>query len=76
VTFSFLSGVAADALNRRKLMLLTQTAMAALAALLAVLTWRGMTTVWPIYAISAASAAAGAFDLPARQALTPNLVPR
>jgi MFS family permease len=76
VAFSLVSGVAADALNRRKLMLLTQTAMAAFAALLAVFTWRGMTTVWPIYAISAASAAAGAFDLPARQALTPNLVPR
>ena len=76
VVFSMLSGVAADALNRRKLMLLTQTAMALLAALLARLTWHGMTRVWPIYAISAASAAAGAFDLPARQSLTPNLVPR
>jgi len=76
VAFSLLSGVAADALDRRKLMLLTQTLMAGLAALLAWLTWGGMTTVWPIYAISAASAAAGAFDLPARQALTPNLVPR
>src|SRR5262249_44218612 len=76
VAFSLLSGVAADALNRRKLMLFTQTAMAALAALLAWLTWRGLHSVWPIYAISAASAAAGAFDLPARQALTPNLVPR
>jgi MFS family permease len=76
IAFSLISGVAADALNRRKLMLLTQTAMAALAALLAWLTWHGMNTVWPIYAISAASAAAGAFDLPARQALTPNLVPR
>ena len=32
--------------------------------------------VWPVYAIAAASSAAGAFDLPARQALTPNLVPR
>lgn len=76
VAFSLLSGVAADALNRRKLMLLTQSVMAALAALLAALTWRGLESVWPIYAISAASAAAGAFDLPARQALTPNLVPR
>jgi MFS family permease len=76
VTFSLLSGVAADALNRRKLMLLTQTAMASLAALLALLTWRHLEVVWPIYAISAASAGAGAFDLPARQALTPNLVPR
>jgi len=57
-------------------MLLTQTLMAALAAVLAILTWRGLNVVWPIYAISAASAAAGAFDMPARQALTPNLVPR
>lgn len=76
VAFSMVSGVAADALNRRKLMLITQTAMLLFAALLASLTWRGMSVVWPIYAISAASAAAGAFDLPARQALTPNLVPR
>jgi MFS family permease len=76
VIFSLLSGVAADALNRRKLMLLTQTLMAACAVALALLTWRGMHHIWPIYAISAASAAAGAFDMPARQALTPNLVPR
>jgi MFS family permease len=76
VAFSLLSGVAADALNRRKLMLLTQTLMTLFAALLAYLTWRGMQSVWPIYAISAAGAAAGAFDLPARQALTPSLVPR
>ena len=32
--------------------------------------------MWPIYLLTAVSAAAGAFDLPARQALTPNLVPR
>src|SRR5262249_11102754 len=49
---------------------------AVFAALLAILTWRGLDQVWPVYAISAAGAAAGAFDLPARQALMPNLVPR
>jgi MFS family permease len=76
IGFSLLSGVAADVYDRRKLMLLTQTLMAAFAVALAMLTWRGLDTVWPIYAISAASAAAGAFDLPARQSLTPNLVPR
>ena len=76
IFFSLLSGVAADVYDRRKLMLLTQTVMAIFAAALAVLTWRGLTAVWPVYAISAAGAAAGAFDLPARQALTPNLVPR
>lgn len=76
VLFSMLSGVAADVYDRRRLMLVTQTVMAIFAGALAVLTWRGLHSVWPVYAISAASAAAGAFDLPARQALTPNLVPR
>ena len=50
--------------------------MAILAAILAVLTFRGLTAVWPVYLLTAVSAAAGAFDLPARHALTPNLVPR
>jgi len=76
VVFSLLSGVAADVYDRRKLMLVTQTVMAIFAAALAALTWRGLHSVWPVYAISAAASAAGAFDMPARQALTPNLVPR
>ena len=76
VLFSLLSGVAADVYNRRRLMLVTQSLMAMLAAGLAVITWRGLETVWPVYLLAAASSAAGAFDLPARQALTPNLVPR
>jgi MFS family permease len=76
ICFSLLSGVAADVFDRRKLMLMTQTVMAIFAAALAALTWRGLHSVWPVYAIAAASSAAGAFDLPARQALTPNLVPR
>jgi MFS family permease len=76
VVFSLISGVAADALDRRRLMLVTQTIMAALAALLAVLTFAGLSSVWPIYLLAAASSAAGAFDLPARQSLLPNLVPR
>jgi MFS family permease len=76
ILFSMISGVAADVFDRRRLMLMTQTMMAALAMVLAILTFRGLTAVWPIYLLTAVSAAAGAFDLPARQALTPNLVPR
>jgi MFS family permease len=76
VFFSLVSGVAADVYDRRKLMLVTQAVMAALAATLAILTWRGLHSAWPVYAIAAASSAAGAFDLPARQSLIPNLVPR
>jgi len=76
IFFSLLSGVAADVYDRRRLMLVTQSVMAIFAAALAALTWRGLDAVWPVYAIAAATSAAGAFDLPARQSLTPNLVPR
>ena len=76
VAFSLLSGVVADAVDRRRLMLVTQTAMAAVAAVLAIYAFRGGAQVWPIYALSALGAAAGAFDGPARQSLIPTLVPR
>src|SRR2546423_8825486 len=76
IAFSMLSGVVADAVDRRKVMLATQTAMALLAAALAALTFAGLHTVWPIYLLAALSSAAASFDGPARQALIPNLVPR
>jgi MFS family permease len=76
VVFSLISGVAADTYDRRRLMLVTQSIMAVLAGVLAVLTLRGLSVAWPVYALSACSSVAGAFDLPARQALVPTLVPR
>jgi len=76
IAFSMLSGVVADALDRRKVMLATQTVMALFAAALAALTFAGLHTVWPIYVLAALSSAAASFDGPARQALIPNLVPR
>jgi MFS family permease len=76
LVFSMISGVVADAWDRRKLMLLTQVGQTAVAVGLAVLALRGVTAVWPVYALAALSAAVGAFDLPARQALVPSLVPR
>src|SRR3990172_1845828 len=74
--FSLLAGALADTWNRRRLMLLTQTTLALLAALLAWITRTGQDTVWGIYAITAVTAGVTAFDLPARQSLIPNLVPR
>ena len=76
LAFSLLAGVVADTLNRRHLILLTQTLLGLLAALLGWLTLRGLDSVWAIYGITAASAGVAAFDLPARQSLVPNLVPR
>ncbi len=76
VGFSMVSGVVADVFDRRRVMLVTQSAMAVLAAVLAVLTVRGLAVVWPIYLLAALTSAAGSFDGPARQSLIPNLVPR
>lgn len=76
VVFSLVSGVTADALDRRKLMLITQSTLTLVAVVLAVITFRGLTVTWPIYLLSALSGAAGTFDIPARQSLIPNLVSR
>ena len=76
VVFSMVSGVVADALDRRRVLLITQTGSGLVAAALAVLTYRGLSAVWPIYALAAIGSAVSAFDLPARQALMPTLVPR
>jgi MFS family permease len=76
VLFSMLSGVVADAHDRRRLMLITQSLMALSALVLATLAFGGLSTAWPLYALTAFGAAAGAFDGPARQSLIPQLVPR
>ena len=76
VTFSLFGGVIADAMNRRKVMLLAQAAMTLFAGLLAWATLAGAASVWHLYTLTALGAAAGAIDNPARQSLFPNLVPR
>jgi len=76
IFFSMVSGVVADAWDRRRLMVFTQTASALVAVALAYLSFHGLSSVWPIYVLAALGAAAGAFDLPARAALVPMLVPR
>ena len=72
---SLAGGVVADAIDRKRLMVVTQTIMLASAALLTAGTLAGFKSVWPIYVLSAIASAATAFDTPARQALMPTLVP-
>lgn len=76
LALSLVSGAVADARDRRKLMLATQTGLALVAATLALLAFRGLAVVWPIYLLAGLGATAGSFDSPARQSLIPNLVPR
>ena len=72
---SLVGGVVADAVDRKRLMVVTQIVMLLSAALLTAGTLAGMESVWPIYILSGFASAATAFDVPARQALMPTLVP-
>jgi MFS family permease len=72
---SLLGGVIADVIDRRRLMIATQTVMLTCSAILALVTFSGLQRVWPIYLLTAIASAAWAFDTPARQALVPMLVP-
>jgi len=74
--FCLPGGAVADAVDRRRLLYVTQAIMGLAAAALALLTFTGHATLPRIYALSALTTAAGAFDGPARQAMIVNLVPR
>ncbi len=75
IVCSLAGGVVADAVDRKRLMIVTQTVMLMSAAFLTAGTLSGFESVWPIYILSAIASAATAFDIPARQALMPTLVP-
>jgi MFS family permease len=76
VIFSLVGGAVADTLNRRKILFTTQSILAVQALILAYLTFAGNITIWSIYILTALQGAVVSFDLPARQAMVPNLVPR
>lgn len=76
VFFSITAGAFADALDRRRLMMITQTGMGLTAVVLASLAFQGLSEAWPLYVLSALGSSAGSFDGPARHALIPSLVPR
>jgi MFS family permease len=75
ILFSLVGGVVADSHNRRRLLFLTQSAMALIALVLAWLTFQNQISIWYIYLLTAIQAVALSFDLPARAAIIPNLVP-
>ncbi len=75
IIFSLIGGAVADVLDRRRILFITQTGMALVALAFGWLTLTGNIDLWHIYLLTALQAVAQAFDGPARQALTPNLVP-
>jgi MFS family permease len=76
IIFSLMGGVVADTKDRRRVMLITQSVLMLIAMGLGALTILGIVTPLAIYGLSAIAAGALAFDMPARQSLIPNLVPR
>ncbi len=76
ITLSLVGGVYADANDRRKILMVTQTIMMVLAGCFVLLHTGDKTSVLPIYLLTAAIAATEAFNNPAWQAIVPNLVPR
>jgi MFS family permease len=70
------AGALADIMDRRRLLLFTQGWMCAAAAILGVLTLLGLTTPWVLLTITCALGVGTALNVPAWQALTPELVSR
>ena len=69
-----LTGFAADHLNQRKLLMVTQATMGVLALALGVLTVTGVVQLWHVYLFAFLSGSAAAFDAPVRQTFVAELV--
>jgi MFS family permease len=68
------AGVVADRLDKRRLLLATQAAMASLALVLGVLTATGAVRLWVVYVLALLLGCATAFDMPTRQAFVSEMV--
>ena len=68
------TGLAADRLNRRKLLMATQAAMGLLALGLGLLTVSGLAQLWHVYVFALLLGCVAAFDAPARQTFVAELV--
>ncbi len=71
-----LGGVAADRWERRRILIITQSVTMATAFLLGALVTTGLVRLWEIYVIAAIRGSAMSFNMPARQSIISNLVPK
>jgi MFS family permease len=69
-----LGGVLADRMNRRKLLILTQSLSAVQALILAALTLSGMVQVWHVFCLALLLGFIGLFDITARQSFVVEMV--
>ncbi|MCB4820997.1 MFS transporter [Roseicella aerolata] len=76
VVFSPIAGAVADRMDRVKLTMFSQAAIAAQAAMVAALLAAGQLSIGILLALEVLSGIAASFSQPARQSLMPGLVPR
>lgn len=70
-----ISGLIADRVDRRMVIVYTSVLALLASAVLAAATEFGFASIWLIYGMVMLAAVAGAFEMPARQAIIPSLVP-
>lgn len=70
------AGVVADRIDRRRILLVTQSLMMSFAVVLAALTLSGVIQVWEIVGLAAMFGTVNAFDIPTRQSFTVEMVGR
>jgi MFS family permease len=74
--FTLYAGAVADRMSKRNLIMITQASMMVLALILAVLTFTGVVQAWHILILAFLLGVANAFDAPARQSFTLEMVDR
>jgi MFS family permease len=76
LALALVAGAVADMFDRTKVLLVAQIVMGSAAAAMALITFTGQVTPGRLLGLGLVMGVAGAFNLPAWQALVPDLVPR
>jgi len=76
LAFALFGGAVADRVDKRRLLIFTQTLSLVFAVLLGVLAALHLVAVWMVVVLAFCQGAALSFDQPARAALVPELVPK
>ncbi len=76
LVFALFGGAVADRVDKRRLLIVTQSLCLIFATILGVLTLRHWVAVWMVVVLAFLQGAALSFDQPARSALVPELVPQ
>ena len=76
ISLNLLGGVLADKVDKRRLIIVTQSILASLILLLGTLSLLDVVRVWHVLTIASVAGGVNAFDQPARQALYPHIIDR